>query len=72
MRYICYAHALHTSQKQFEKWHKLQGEFCDYLAMRDEMSNLQFGGSIAALESYTDSTDVDYAASSSGGFNGND
>ncbi|WP_144393249.1 DUF6559 family protein [Pleionea sediminis] len=50
-RHICYAHALYVSQKHFEKWHKEQGEPCDYTAMREDIAHNYFGGNVESMAS---------------------
>lgn len=49
-RHICYAHALFTSMKQFNKWHEERGESCDYNGMREEISDTFFGGDVSVVE----------------------
>lgn len=66
-RHICYAHALHTSHKQFEKWHEERGEFCDYFAMREEIANDYFSGNAEALSSSDlSASEISFSDSSSG------
>ncbi|VUD69442.1 hypothetical protein TDB9533_04812 [Thalassocella blandensis] len=50
-RHICYAHSLYVSHERFDKWHKDQGEACDYHEMREEIANSHFGGSLELLNS---------------------
>ncbi len=50
-RHICYAHALYTSMKQFDKLHQEQGEDCDYYEMRNEIAESFFDGVVSALDS---------------------
>lgn len=61
-RHICYAHALYVSHKHFDKWHEEQGENCDYLAMREEISQSHFSGSVEAMAS------TDFSGGSEVGF----
>ncbi|WP_322790561.1 DUF6559 family protein [Thalassotalea loyana] len=56
-RHICYAHALHTSKEQFDKWHSERGENCDFDEMREEISDNFFGGNISSIESGSFSDD---------------
>ena len=51
LRHICYAHAMYTSMKHFDKWHEEKGESCDYMAMREEVANDHFSGNISSFES---------------------
>ncbi len=39
LQYICYAHAMYTSEKHFDRWHKEQGEECNFISMRNEVEN---------------------------------
>ncbi|ESP91492.1 DUF6559 family protein [Pseudoalteromonas luteoviolacea] len=66
-RHICYAHALYTSMKQFNKWHDERGESCDYNEMREEVSDTFFGGDISYIES---GSFCDDSAGGSGGDGG--
>ncbi|MDK1286378.1 DUF6559 family protein [Pseudoalteromonas umbrosa] len=50
-RHICYAHALYTSMKQFDKWHSDRGEVCDYKSMREEISDSFFNGDMSPIDS---------------------
>ena len=65
-RHICYAHALYTSQKQFDKWHKEQGENCDYVSMREEISQSFYGGN-SEISGSTDSGGFESGFSDGGG-----
>ncbi|XOV77536.1 MAG: DUF6559 family protein [Aestuariibacter sp.] len=65
-RHICYAHALYTSMKQFDKLHQEQGENCDYYEMRNEIAESFFGGVVSSMESAVFS----YSSSDPGGADG--
>ena len=71
-RHICYAHALYTSVKQFDKWHEERGESCDYNEMREEVSNNFFGGDTSYIDSSSFSSGFSDSFSGGDGGGGSD
>jgi len=54
--YVCYAHAMYTSFKSFQQWHREQGETCDYHAMKEEVAKNYFDGNALSLDAVSDSS----------------
>lgn len=63
---VCYAYAIYVSPEEFDHIHRVNGEQCDYGAMRNEIGDICFKGE----SNFTATELVDSASSESGFFSG--